>query len=616
MRWAVLVAALLLGGALRVDALTTGFYGDDYQQLAMLEGAFPLQRPVWDAFWFGPHTEAERSRLVDFGFDPWWSAPKHTIAMFRPLSSVLLRSDLQAFGHDPLGYHLHSFAWWALLITATWALLFRLLPAPAATLALAFFALDESHDTPLCWIANRSTLVAASFGVLALLAQVRALERNAPRRLWLAALCWSLALAAGEYAFGMLAYALAHAWLGGREPRRRNSDSDSDSDSATHLPSGRMRVYALLAAAIPAGLYLGIRAALGHGVVASGLYVSPSEPLRFLAVAPARWLALAGELVLNLPAAHLWSGAPLRDELLRASLFTPAQWARLPDWPLLHALIGGAALALVALGLRWLTRVRAPELPVLRWLIAGSALALLSAGAALPESRLLVAPALGASAALGVFALHAWRALGRRTRAGVALALVAVAVPLVHGPLAARAAYADAHGRKQRALATLRAALTAEIPEGVAGIDVVLISAGDFSAAGALPWIRRLHGLPLPRSYRRLSGAFAPHILRRPDERTLELEVIGDAPGAFAGSLYRPRSATFAPLQRVQLRGMEVQVLAVRAGDVTRFAVRFDRALESPSLLFLHALPDGLRRLSLPKVGEQQVLPRPLAAWE
>jgi hypothetical protein len=599
-RWAVLVAALVLGGALRFDALSTGFYGDDYQQLAMLEGGFPLRRAAWDAFWFGPHTDAERARLIDFGFDPWWSARQHTIAMFRPLSSVLLWSDLQAFGHDPLGYHLHSFAWWALLITATWALLFRLLPAPAATLALAFFALDESHDTPLCWIANRSTLVAASFGVLALLAQARALERNAPRRLWLAALCWSLALAAGEYAFGMLAYGLAHAWL-----------------APAPAPAPALRVRVVLAAALPAGLYLVIRAALGHGVVASGLYVSPSEPLRYLAVAPARWLALAGELVLNLPAAHLWTGAPLRDELLRAALFTPAQWATLPDWTLLHTLIGGAALALVVLGLRWLARVRAPELPVLRWLLAGSTLALLSAGAALPESRLLVAPELGASAALGVFVLHAWRALGRRrTHAGVALALVAGAVLLVHGPLAARAAYADAHGRKQRALATLRSALRAEIPERAAGIDVVLISTGDFSAAGALPWIRRLHGLPLPRSYRRLSGAFAPHVLRRPDARTLELEVIGDAPGSFAGSLYRPRSASFAPLQRVQLRGMDVQVLAVRGGEVTRFAVRFDRALESPSLLFLHAVSGGLRRLSLPKVGEQELLPRPLAAWE
>ena len=63
----------------------------------MLRGEYLIQRPAWDAFWFGPRDAAERARMLDFGFLPWWSAPQHTIAMFRPLSSSLLWLDVQAF---------------------------------------------------------------------------------------------------------------------------------------------------------------------------------------------------------------------------------------------------------------------------------------------------------------------------------------------------------------------------------------------------------------------------------------------------------------------------------------------------------------------------------------
>lgn len=602
MRWWVLVAALLLGAALRGDALKTGFYADDYQQLSMLQGRFLLQRPVWDAFWFGPRDAGERAKLIDFGLDPWWTAPEHTIAMFRPLSSVLLALDVRVFGENPIGYHLHSFAWWAALIVAVWALLFRVLPAPAAALGSVLFAIDESQDTAVCWIANRSTLVAVSFGAMALLAQLRAMERRNASTLWLAAACWTLAMAAGEYGIGMVGYGIALAWWG-------KIGTENERSAAAPL-----RAWGIAAAAVPAGAYLLIRSAVGCGVVASGLYVSPGDPVRFLAIAPARWLALVGELVLDLPAGHLWMGAPFRNELIRAGLFTPAVWTKLPSWAVLHAAIGALAIALAALALRWLAREESAGFAALRWLITGSVLAVLSAGAALPESRLLVAPALGVSAALGVFVWHAWQRLRERMQVG--LAVVIAAVVLVHGPLAARASYRDAHGRRQRARATLRSALSAELPERVSGVDVVLISPGDFSMAGALPWIRQLHGSPLPRSYRRLSGASAPHVLRRLDDRTLELGVLSDAPGSFAGSLYRPSEQPFMPGQQVHLPRMDVQVLSVRGGDVTRFAVRFDRPLESPDLVFLHAAPGGLRRLAPPALGQELLLPRPAAAWE
>jgi hypothetical protein len=602
LRWGLLVLVLLVGAGLRADAFATGFYGDDYQQLALLRGDFPIERPGWDLFWFGPRGAGERASLQAFGLLPWWSSPEHRLAMFRPLPSALLWLDTQLFGDEPFGYHAHAFAWWALLIAAVSALLFRLLRPASAALALLLFALAGAHDVPLCWIANRSTLVAASFGALALLAQVHAFERAAPRWLWAAALGWCCALSAGEYAFGLLAYPLAHAWL---SPHAQAS-------------SARLRWSALLAAGVPASAYLALRAALGHGVVASGLYVSPGDA-RFLSTAPGRWLALAGELVLGLPAKSFWAGAPLRSWLYERRWLTPAQWQQLPDWPAVHGALGALAVGLALLGLRWLARRRADEHATVRWLLVASALGVLSAGAALPEARLLVAPAIGSCAALAVFVVHAIGRLRERASSplrAAALSLAIAGILLAHGVLAAHAARADAAGRRQRADAARRFAFGAPIPQRAAGLDVVLLASGDFSTATALPWIRRLHGAELPRSYQRLSGAVAPQFVRGVDAHTLELDVIGGGQGAFVGSLYRPPNAPLVPGQRVRHAAMTVEVNAVRAGEVASIRVRFDRPLRSPQLLWLHPFSGGLRRFVPPAPGEQLLLPPAAAAWE
>jgi hypothetical protein len=610
-RLGLLILLLAVGAALRLDAFSTGFYSDDYQQLAMLRGDFPIARPSWDLFWFGPRTADERARLSAFGLLPWWAVPEHKIAMFRPLSSALLGLDAQLFGDDALGFHLHSFAWWALLVCAVGTLLWRLLPPASAALGLLLFAFAGAHDVPVCWIANRSTLVAACFGVLALYAQVHAIERNAPRGLWLAALGWSCALSAGEYGFGMLAYALAHVWLA----------------PAARAAGTRVRLAAMLAAGVPAGAYLALRAALGHGVVASGLYVNPSDP-RFLSTAPARWLALSGELVLGLPAKALWAGAPLRNWILEQRWLTPRQWQALPDWPAVHGALGALAIGLLVIGMRWLARRNVPELPTLRWLLTGSALGVLSAGAALPESRLLVAPAIGTCAALAAFLMQALVRVrqplgvdaGKRSKRArleaTALHCAVFAIVIAHGVLGIYGTRSAPYDRKQRADAARRFAFSAPIPVRAAGLDVVLLASGDFSTGTALPWIRRLHGASLPRSYQRLSGAVAPHFVRGIDAHTVELDVIGSSPGAFAGSLYRPATEPLLPGQRRRLPNMAVEVIAVRDGEPVRFRVRFDRPLEDPSLLWLHAFRGGLRRIAPPRPGEQILLPPAAAAWD
>jgi len=588
------VCALAAGAALRWPALLVGFYTDDYQQLAMLRDRFLLARPPWDLFWFGPRSAAEMQRLVDFGFDPWWTAEEHRLAMFRPLSSLMIALDERLFGGDAFARHLHSLAWWALLIVAVALLLGRLLPRAVAALALVLFTLDEAHGVPLGWLANRSTLVAAAFGVLALLAHVHAHERK--RRSWLALSCllWALALASGEYAFGLLVYLLAYEVLVVRDPLRTRL--------ARLLPAGTL-----------AAVYVGLRAQLGHGVAGSGMYIGPGEPLRYLVEAGARIAALAGELLFNVPAAWLRNNTPWRNIVLDLELFTPGAWHELPDWRSYHVVIGAVALFAGALLLRRLSRAAGCDYVQIRWLACASLLALPVAAAATPSSRLLIAPAIGASALLAAAIVHGLR----NVRGSVPFAMLCLAALVVHGALAAHTGRGDAVRLRAHADAARRWSLGAELPDDARALEVVMVSASDFTTATHLPWLRLEHGKMLPRSYRRLSGALQAHQLLRVDESTLELTVLSsDVRDAFAGSLYRAGDDELEVGDVVRMRGMEVTVLAVQDGNPRWLRVRFDVQLEDPRLVFLHARPEGLRRFAPPRVGERMMLPRAAEPWQ
>jgi hypothetical protein len=586
-----MLGAVVLGAALRWPGLLAGFHTDDYQHLAMLHGRFVLERPPWDLFWFAGRSHEEQRALVDFGFHPWWTSPGHQLAMFRPLASLLSWFDERLLGAHALTAHLHSLCWWFALVAAVAALYLRFLPPTAAALACVLFALDESHNAPLAWLANRSTLVGATFGVLALLAHVRAREHAAvgPRAAWLgcSAALWALAFAAGEYALGLLVYALAFELLGAR---------GSLASRALHLAP---------AAAI-AALYLGLHAALGYGAASSGLYVTPADPIGYASVAPGRMAALASELMLGVPSSWFQSNTPLRSAVFSLGLFSPAAWQKLPDWQTYQIALGAGGLVLAALILRRLLRTGGAEFAALRWLACGSLLALPLLAPAVPGSRLLVAPAIGVSALIASALVHALP----RARGHVRYAVLCGAVLAVHGALAAGRAHGDGERLRVQAAAERGWSLAADIPDRAAATDVVIVAASDFTTAVHLPWLRLHHGRGLPRSYRRLSGAPMPHELVRIDSHTLEVNVLGgDARDAFAGSLYRARDEPLAAGQRVRLRGMEVHVLAVNEGNPYRWRVRFDRQLEDPRLLFLHARKEGLQRLRLAAVGERMLLP-------
>ncbi|HEX2660038.1 MAG TPA: hypothetical protein VHU40_17260, partial [Polyangia bacterium] len=79
--------------------------------------------------------------------------------------------------------------------------------------------------------------------------------------------------------------------------------------------------------------------------------------------------------------------------------------------------------------------------------------------------------------------------------------------------------------------------------------------------------------------------------------------------GVWATTLRRP-SLSLPRGSVVKTPFMTVTVLDDRDGLPTRASFRFDRSLDDPSLVFLVARPEGLRRLTWPPLGLALDLPR------
>lgn len=589
------VLSVVLAVGLRMTAVGGGLRGDDYVQAAMLSHHFPAARDTLELFRFAGPDAAHNAPLVDFGYLPWWSSPQLSIAMFRPLSSLLTALDHSLFGARVWLHHAHTLLWLAAAVLAVGALLFRLLPAPAAALSLLVYALDEAHSIPSAWLANRCTLIAATFGALALLSHVRAREDRSRRARFLSITCFALSLAAGEYGVSMLAYPLVYELL------RRDRVGQ--------------RVRALSPLLVLALSYLGLRAVSGHGVANSGFYVNPTtDPIGYAMLAPQRLAALVGDMLLGIPALHLHTGGPYRAWLWRLTQPNMELFAALSHPRALHVTVG--ALALIGY-LGQLRRLRSELDLGLATLAYGGLLALLPVLSAIPEDRLTGTAAIGVSSALG--SGIAGLASQVRTRAGSARAR---AMAGLAGLLAVHLLWAPARGfgrvrdfaaesRSQRAWS-----LAAELPTTTAATTrVYLLAAADFTTAANLPFLLAAHGRAMPQSYRRLSGSHLAQDLWRRDARTLDLYVLVDA-NTMAGSLYRAERDPIDVGHRQRLPGLSIEVMASHAGNPTHIRYRFDRPLEADGLWFVQATPSGLQRMPLPAIGERvRLAPASAAHW-
>jgi hypothetical protein len=553
--WPYVLLAALIGV---VELPFASFMADDFILLGALEGVSSCAGPPPLRLYEIADGDPARIRaLKNTGAFPWFFAPDFRMAFFRPLSSALLALDHHVFGLRPLGYRAHGVAWFLLLVVGVGLLLRRVLPVPAAVLALFIFVMSGVHGT-LCWTAARHIVVAAAFGIGALHLHV---HRRLDGRPWggvpsLVALV--LSLAAGEAGVATSAYILAF-------------------EAFAHDDARRQRLRACLPPGLILLIYLLFYRLAGYGASASSGYINPlAEPLRFLTQLPGRLFFLLGAMIAG-------GNADL--------------WVLRPQWRLLMTAAGALLCVLFALVLRAAWKgLDADARRGGRWLLAGAVLSAVPFIGTPIGSRCLVVPLVGGAATLALL-LRSWRDyLSRMPGPGIRLAGGACALlALIHLALAPTQRLA-APFLLQRLMSTrLAAAMAAPVlaRERIRDKTMVILAAPDMVIGLHSYFFRILYRLPMPVAWRVLAWAPCAYRFQRLDDRTLAMDAVGGEISSLALQVG----------DVIRLRDLQVRVTGRSETGITGAEFRFSLPLDDPALLLLAWEKGRLRRMSPPPPG-------------
>jgi len=549
--WA-LALVLLLGLLVQLPTLGVGFFADDYAQQLVLAGERgPVPVPRWSLYDWGTAEEWRAFGAEHEGL-PWWTGSDWRIRFFRPLTSLTLVLDHALWGQDARGYHATNLILWLALLVVAHRLYLALGLGPRAGLAgLIVLALSDASAIPVGWIANRNALLEALLAAGAVLAALRG-RAGAALALGVAA---ALAKESGALVFPLVAWVF---WRAGR----------------ARPGLGALALF---------GAHVAFLALAGYGT-RSLFYATPwSDPGRYLAnlgvLATGGVLSLLGPVPLDVVTI-----APVARVVLVAL-------GILVGWPLW----------------RWILR-RVPAGGARTLAVGWTVLFLLPQGSAPPSDRLLLVPALGAAALLGLAwsAERArWSALSRAARIG----RLALAASLTLGSgLYLVAHNADvlpgmANHLRAKALAT-------EVGPPAPRREVLVLQTESHMQAFTLgaTW----HAEIADESVRFSVIHGGPRAVRwtRTGERTFELESLGtpflDTPFEY---VYRTDPAPPTVGTRWSSSWFEVEAVAVDDGGLRAFRVTLDRALDDPSLRFVRPVEGVLSLVAVPAVGATVELP-------
>ena len=465
--------------------------------------------------------------------------------------------------------HAHNLLWLGAAVGVTAVFYRRIFGATwVAGVAALLFALDDARGATAGWIANRNVLVAATFGVAALIAHDRWRRDGSRRAGGLAPLLLLGALFAKEEGTGTCAYLAAYGLF--------------------LDPQGWRRGVLALGRYVAAGLvWATLRASWGYGVRDMGLYVDPlTDTGRYL-------LATAGRLPLLL--FGQWSPIP-----------SDVAVALRPQAGVGVFVVAAAFLGLIGLVMISLLRRE----PRARFWATGMLLAALPVSATIPGDRLLTFVGIGAAGLLAEFwwfvvagdgpTNRAWRSTAR------VMAWFLVAVHLVLAPLALPWRAGNPIGPiwlEPR----LHIQVPAETP--LEGRTVVVVNAPITMIANYLILRRELDGLALPRQIRVLAPALLAVTVRRPDDRTLVITPQGGYLRFPLDQVFRSERKPFAVGDQVHLPGMTVTVDTLTPDRRPAQATfRFGVPLESPSLVWLCYRDTGYEPFTPPAVGQETTI--------
>lgn len=570
--WVIIAAALFLCA----PALVTGLVLDDNFHAIALRSELSTpgtKRAPWDAFSFAT-SPAESRQMIDESIFPWWSDPNAHLTFFRPLASLTLWVDQNVWPDAPALMHMQSFLWYALLLTVV-ASIYRRFTGRAfslgfAGLALLLFAVDDAHAMTVGWIANRSALMALTFGFASLLAH-DSWRSTGRRRYLLGALALlALGLASAEAALQVTAYFVAYAlFLDGG--------------------SKRARWRSLLPYAAVLFVWHSVYSTFGFGAVGSDLYVDPAhDPVGFVKAAAVR-------LPLLLAAQFGGLSADLADWLhYWAPSIAPALL------PLTLLIVGLCVWTYYPL---WSTRRE------VRFWAVGTFFSTLPVCAAQPGDRLLMATGVGGAALVAILILAALdrvrelRSRGRKllvwTMAVINIAIAPLLLPVQAYALVYMDRYID------------KAERTLPDGEDVPSKTVVLLNPPTDEYGLYMSNHRRLRGAVMPQHLRWLASSASDLTLTRVDANSLKVTPReGFLP---PGALWTLRSRSYKSKvgDTVPLEGATYTVSAVTEdGRPAELTARFDKPIDGDSFVWMRwSSKNGFVPFALPQPGNSMFVP-------
>ena len=511
--------------------------------------------------------------LIDRGMLlPWWTDRELLIAFFRPLASLTHIVDGWLWPHSARMMHLHSVAWYALLLAVVSAAYRRFVePAWLAGAAFLLYAIDDTHGATVSWIANRNAILASAFGLLALLYHDRWRRQGARLAATLAVGSFMVGLLAGEAAVGVCGYIGAYAIFLDRADRK--------SRALSFLPYASIVLVWRLAYQW-----------LGYGAQGSDAYLDPGrEPLAFLARLPAA-LAMLVQGQFGVFSADLWFWSPSR---MAPTLVTAAFVTCIVVFALLYPLLKADAMA--------------------RFWAAGALGSLVPSASSIPGDRLLLLAGVGAMALLAQLMTAfiekrapfptrgKWRVLAAVPMA-VLFARRVVAAPLM---LPVRAHSMEAVGR----LADFAADAVQRTPASSPRTVVVLNTpANVLSSYLALTLATR--GAPIPDHVRWLAPTDSELTITRLSDRVLRVRPAQGFFSHWTDQLYRSERNPLRTAERIDLRDMTVTIGPLTSkGTPAEADFEFLEPLEAPRYLWLRWEGDACIPSDPPRVGETLVFP-------
>jgi hypothetical protein len=454
--WVTLLAVLLV-----LPTVQVGLVGDDFLFREIFHGRHPGDHPgaLFGLFTFTDGLAEHNRELRAQGLIPWWVSDHARMMFWRPLSELTHWVDHLLWPNTPAMMHLHSVAWYGLLVWLLARLYRQLDPSPVrANVSALVFSVSAAHLLAVIWLAARNQLIAACLILLCLSAHHAWRSQGKAVSRWLAWVWFAAALGAAEAGIAAMAYLASYALFMDRER------------------SPVQRFVSLLPYLLTVVLWRHQYGQWGYGSADLGGYIDPGQdPLRFLQA-----------LCLRLPSLMLAAVAGIPSTALQ---FFPVAWKPL------YAAFATATLG----GMFWLTwRLGIWRSAALKFLAFGAVLALVPVCAAEVNDRLLLNAELGMSAVLGTLfvrllspaGVSAWPAKQpgvRRLVTGLACVhLVLFPVIFVSTTLTVGRVVAVASHDEPLALPHVPAS---------SGQHMVLVNPPSALFVGYFPFARRFHGV-------------------------------------------------------------------------------------------------------------------------